>query len=62
MALSQVAMPTILLCNHRSKTHTEEKANVVAAVWGAELMPVLAALAILHLDDLRKRVNCTRMI
>ena len=34
---------------------TEEKAKVVAAVWGdAELIHFLAALAIFHMDDLKK--------
>ena len=33
---------------------TEEKAKVVAAVWGTELIQLHVALAILHLDDLKK--------
>ena len=35
----------------------EEKAKVVAAAWGTELTQFLAALAILHQDDLKKRMN-----
>ena len=41
----------------RRKIHTEEKANVVAAVWGTELRQFLAALAILHLDNLKNTVG-----
>ena len=36
---------------------TEEKAKVVTAVWGTELIQFLAALAIFHLDDLKKGMN-----
>ena len=34
-------------CLHRRRMKTEEKANVVAAVWGTELIQLLAALDIL---------------
>ena len=40
---------------HRIRINTEEKATVVAAVWGTELIKFLAALAILHHDDLKNR-------
>ena len=40
----------------------EEKAKVVAADWGAKSIPFFAALAILHQDDLKNRMNCTRTI
>ena len=30
------------------RIYTEEKANVVAAVWGTELVHFLAALAVFH--------------
>ena len=30
---------------------TEEKANVVAAVWGTEFLQFIVALAVLHEDD-----------
>ena len=36
---------------------TEEKAKVVAAIWGTELIQFLAALAILHQDDWKKWMN-----
>ena len=32
----------------RRRIYTEEKAKVVAAVWGSELIQLLAAQAILH--------------
>ena len=37
--------------------NTEEKAKVVAAVWGPKLVHFLAALAIFHQDDVKKRIN-----
>ena len=40
----------------------EEKAKVVAAVWGKKFIQFLAAIATFHLDDLKKRMICTRMI
>ena len=39
------------------KIKTEEKAKVVAAVWGTELIQFLAALAFLHQDYLKKGMN-----
>ena len=42
---------------HRRRIKTEVKAKVVAAAWGAELIQFLAALAVLHQDDLKKRIN-----
>ena len=44
------------------KTYTEEKAKVVAVVWGTQFNPFLAVLAILHQNDMKKRTICTRMI
>ena len=42
----------------RRRIYTEEKAKVVAAVWGTELIKFLAALvAILPQDDLKNRMN-----
>ena len=41
---------------------TEEKANVVAVVFAAESINFFAPLAILHQDDLKNRMNFTRMI
>ena len=43
--------------NHRRRIKTEEKAKVVAAVWGTELIQFLGTLAILHTDDLKKEMN-----
>ena len=48
--------------HHRRRINTEEKAKVVAAAWVKELIKFLAALAILNLDDLENRMNCTRII
>ena len=42
--------------------YTEEKAKVVADVWGTEFIYFLAVLAIEYYDDLKYRMNCTRMI
>ena len=54
----------IVLLYHRRRIKTEEKAKVLAAAWGegAELIKFLAKLAILHQDDLKNRMNCTRTI
>ena len=41
--------------------YTEEKAKVVAAVLWTECIQFLAALAILHQDDMKRSMNCTRM-
>ena len=55
---------TVKWCNHKRRiyTLTEEKTKVVAAVWGTEFIRILAALAILHQNDMKKEINCTRMI
>ena len=42
--------------------HTEEMVKFVATVLGTEFIKIRAALAILHQDDMNKRMNCTRMI
>ena len=42
---------------HRRRIYTEEKAKVVAAVWGTECIQFLATLAVLHQDDMKKRMN-----
>ena len=44
----------------RTRSYTEEKAKVVAASWGTEFLKFLAAAAILHQDDLKNRLICTR--
>ena len=41
----------------RRRIKTEEKAKVVASVWGSELFQLLAALAIFHQDNLQKRMS-----
>ena len=47
------------LSNYRRRIKTEEKAKVVATVWGTELIQFHAELAIFHKDDLKKRMNRT---
>ena len=42
---------------HIRRIKTEEKAKVVAAVWGTECILFLAVLAFIHQDDLRKGMN-----
>ena len=39
--------------SHRRRMKTEEKAKVIVAVWGTELIQFLVMLAILHQDDLK---------
>ena len=41
------------------RIYTEEKGQVVTAAWGTEFIKFLAALTILHQDDLKKRMNST---
>ena len=41
------------LLSHRRRIYTEEKAKVVAAVWGTEFIDFLAALALLTQDYLK---------
>ena len=41
----------------RRRTQTEEKKKVVAAAWGTEFNQFLAAVAVLHKDDLKNRMN-----
>ena len=53
LPLSGRILPVKLLvyctqCTHRRRIYTEEKAKVVAAVWGTEVIQFLDALAILH--------------
>ena len=43
--------------NHWRLIKTEEKAKVVSAVWGTELIQFLAVLAILHQDDLKQEMT-----
>ena len=41
--------------SHRRRIYAEEKANVVAVVWGTELIQFLAALAIFPQDDFEEK-------
>ena len=43
------------LVYHRRRIKTEEKAKVVAAVWGTELIQFLATLDIFYQDDFEKK-------
>ena len=45
----------IVHANHRRRIKTEEKAKVVAAVWGTELIQFLATLDIFYQDDFEKK-------
>ena len=47
---------------HKRRIKTEEKAKVIAAAWGAEAIHFFASLDILHHDDFKNRMNCTRTI
>ena len=40
--------------SHSRRIYTEDKAKVVAAVWGTYFIQFLAALAIFHQDYLKK--------
>ena len=55
--LSIVGKPLRPLATHRRRIKTEEKAKVVAAVWGAEFTQFLARLAILPRTILENRMN-----
>ena len=41
----------------RRRIYTEQKAKVVDTAWRTDLIQFLAALAILHQDDLKNRMN-----
>ena len=47
---------------HRRRIKTEEKAKVVAAAVGTELIQLLAAQAILHQDNLKNRMISNRTL
>ena len=55
MVYKQVLFCTFLYQRRRVKT--EEKAKIVAAIWGTEFIQFLAAVAVLHQDDLKKEMN-----
>ena len=42
---------------HIIRIKKEEKAKIVANVWGPELIQFIAGLSTLHLDDLKKGMN-----
>ena len=48
--------------SHKRGINIEEKAKVVAAVWGTAFIQFLATLAVLHQVDMKKMMNCTRTI
>ena len=50
-------MYTSLYQIHKRRIYTEEKVKVVVAIWGTEFIQFLAALGILHQDDLKNRMN-----
>ena len=41
--------------NHRIRIKTDEKAKVLAPVWGTELIKFLVTLSTFHQDDLKKK-------
>ena len=43
--------------DHRRRSHAEEKAKVVTAVWGIAFIQFLAVLVILNHVDLKNRMN-----
>ena len=47
---------------HKGRVQTEEKAKVVASVWGAKFIQFVFALAVLLRKILNNRMNCIRMI
>ena len=46
----------VVCWGHRRRINTEEKAKVVAAVWGTEFLQFLAALAVFHYDDVKNKM------
>ena len=46
----------------RRRMKTEEKAKVVASVWGERIYSIPCRASCFALDDLNYRMNCTRMI
>ena len=46
--------------HQRRRIKTEEKAKVVASVWGEEFIQFLAVLAVLPRTILNDRMNCTK--
>ena len=48
---------TVVRPAHKRRFYTEEKVKVVVAVWGTNYIQFLAALAVLHQDDMKIRMN-----
>ena len=49
---------TVVRPAHKKRRfYTEEKVKVVVAVWGTNYIQFLAALAVLHQDDIKKKMN-----
>ena len=48
--------------DHRRRIYTEEKATVVASIWGEEVINFLATLAVLPRTIMKNRFNSTRII
>ena len=44
------------------KVKIEKNSKVVADVWGTDFIKIFSALVVLHLDDLKNRMNCTGLI
>ena len=44
-------------CDHRRRIKTEEKAKLVASVWGEECIQFLAVQAVLLRTTLKNRIN-----
>ena len=59
-SFSAASAAAIVLLMLKRRINTEEKANVVAAVWGTEFIQFLAAQATFHQDDLKNMMNCTQ--
>ena len=62
LTLSSAHNPPSPSIYHRRRIYIEERAKVVAAVWGTEIIKFLAALAVLHKvelhqDDMKTRMN-----
>ena len=57
LVLTIVSCLVLTIMHRRWIKKTKEKAKVVAAVWGMELIQFLTVLAIFHQDDLKKRMN-----
>ena len=55
-------MYSSLRVNHRRRINKEEKAKVVASVWGKDFINFIATLPLLPRMILNNWMNCTRMM